>query len=160
MSEAGPKSDAKCPEADVIVVGAGGAGLPAAISAADAGASVIVVEANYDIGGHAMLSGGRVSLGGGTSWQRRFGIDDSPEQVYLDHTNHKIASFKYSDRELVRTWANENASTFEFFDQNGVQFIDAPPELTNAGSVPDSSMPCPTRPTSTRQSTAGQAQAS
>ena len=65
-------------EADVVVVGAGGAGLPAAISAADAGASVIVVETNHDIGGHAMLSGGRVPLGGGTSWQKRFGVVDSP----------------------------------------------------------------------------------
>jgi succinate dehydrogenase/fumarate reductase flavoprotein subunit len=34
-------------EADVVVIGTGAAGLPAAI---DAGASVIVVEANYDIG--------------------------------------------------------------------------------------------------------------
>jgi succinate dehydrogenase/fumarate reductase flavoprotein subunit len=74
-------------QADVVVVGAGGAGLPAAISAADAGAAVIVVEANYDIGGHAMLSGGRVPLGGGTSWQKRYGIADTPEQVFLDHTN-------------------------------------------------------------------------
>ena len=45
-------------EADVVVIGAGATGLPAAIKAADAGASVLVVEANYDIGGHAILSGG------------------------------------------------------------------------------------------------------
>jgi len=37
--------------ADVVVVGSGGTGLPAAIAAFDRGASVIVVEANYDIGG-------------------------------------------------------------------------------------------------------------
>jgi urocanate reductase len=123
-------------EADVVVVGAGGAGLPAAISAADAGAFVIVVEANHDIGGHAMLSGGRVPLGGGTSWQKRFGIIDSPEQVFLDHTDPRVASFKYADRDLVRAWAYENAPTFEFLLENGVRFIDAPPETTNSGSVP------------------------
>ena len=123
-------------EADVVVVGAGGAGLPAAINAVDAGASVIVVEANHDIGGHAMLSGGRVPLGGGTSWQKRYGIIESPEQVFLDHTNHKVPSFKYADRDLVRAWAYENAPTFEFLIENGVRFLDAPPETTNAGSVP------------------------
>jgi NADPH-dependent 2,4-dienoyl-CoA reductase/sulfur reductase-like enzyme len=52
---------------DVLVVGAGASGLPAAIMARDKGASVIVIDANQDIGGHAMLSGGRVPLGGGTS---------------------------------------------------------------------------------------------
>src|SRR5262249_32913981 len=53
--------------ADVVVVGSGAAGLPAAIRARDRGASVIIVEANSDIGGHAMISGGGVALGGGTS---------------------------------------------------------------------------------------------
>ena len=48
--------------ADVVVIGAGATGLPAAIAARDAGASVLVVEANYDIGGHAILSGGNVPL--------------------------------------------------------------------------------------------------
>jgi succinate dehydrogenase/fumarate reductase flavoprotein subunit len=104
--------------------------------AADQGASVIVVETNYDIGGHAMLSGGRVPLGGGTSWQKRYGIEDSAEQVYLDHTNHRMPSFRYADRELVRAWADENAATFEFLLENGVVFDNAPPSLVNGGSVP------------------------
>ena len=62
-------------EADVVIIGAGATGLPAAIRAADAGASVIVVEANYDVGGHAIVSGGNVPLGGGTSAQKKYGID-------------------------------------------------------------------------------------
>src|SRR5512142_750596 len=45
--------------ADVVVIGAGVAGLPAAITARDLGASVIVVDENYDIGGRGILSGGR-----------------------------------------------------------------------------------------------------
>ena len=53
-------------EADVVVIGSGATGLPAAIRSRDQGASVIVVEANYDIGGHAILNGGNVPLGGGT----------------------------------------------------------------------------------------------
>src|SRR5205085_2918251 len=47
---------------DVVVIGAGATGLAAAVSARDHGAAVVVVEENYDIGGHAMLGGGRVHL--------------------------------------------------------------------------------------------------
>jgi len=57
-------------EADVVVIGSGACGLPAAVRAADHGASVIVVEANYDVGGHGMINGGQVPLGGGTSAQK------------------------------------------------------------------------------------------
>src|SRR5262249_19392824 len=61
--------------ADIVVVGAGATGLPAAIKAVDGGASVIVVETNYDIGGHAIISGGNTPLGGGTSAQKKYGIE-------------------------------------------------------------------------------------
>ena len=62
-------------EADVVIIGAGAVGLPAAIGARDAGLSVLVVDANYDIGGHAITSGGNVPLGGGTSFQKKYGIN-------------------------------------------------------------------------------------
>src|SRR5262249_1131810 len=47
---------------DIVVVGAGATGLPAAIKAVDGGASVIVVETNYDIGGDAGNSSGHNPL--------------------------------------------------------------------------------------------------
>jgi NADPH-dependent 2,4-dienoyl-CoA reductase/sulfur reductase-like enzyme len=53
--------------ADVVIVGAGATGLPASIEAAEHGASVIVIDQNYDIGGHAIESGGNIALGGGTT---------------------------------------------------------------------------------------------
>jgi hypothetical protein len=121
--------------ADVVVAGAGGAGLPAAIMARDQGASVIVIEANHDIGGHAMLSGGRVPLGGGTSLQRQYGIEDSADQVYLDHTNHRVPAYRHADRDLVRVWADENAPTMEFLLENGVEFDQVEPEIVNDGTV-------------------------
>jgi glycine/D-amino acid oxidase-like deaminating enzyme len=65
--------------ADVVVVGAGASGLPAAIMAREQGAAVIVIDSNHDIGGHAMLSGGRIPLGGGTRLQKKFGITDSAD---------------------------------------------------------------------------------
>ncbi len=68
--------------ADVVIAGAGISGLSAAIEARDRGASVIVVEENYDCGGHGLVSGGNVNLGGGTSPQRRNGVmDDNDDKV-------------------------------------------------------------------------------
>jgi urocanate reductase len=122
--------------ADVVVIGAGASGLPAAIMARDRRVSVIVIDANHDIGGHAMLSGGRVPLGGGTSLQKKYGIADSADQVYLDHTNHRNSEFRFCDRELVRAWADENAASFDFLIENGVKFVDEKPDFVNGGSVP------------------------
>ena len=122
--------------ADVVVVGAGVAGLCAAVMARDQGASVIVIDQNHDIGGHGMVSGGRVPLGGGTSLQKKYGVTDSAEQVYLDHTAPANLEFRYSDRDLVRVWANENAPTMEFLIENGVRFMDVTPTIVNGGTVP------------------------
>jgi succinate dehydrogenase/fumarate reductase flavoprotein subunit len=122
--------------ADVVIAGAGASGLCAAIMARDQGASVIIVEQNHDIGGHAMVSGGRVPLGGGTRLQKKFGVVDSADQVYLDHTDFHNLELRYSDRDLVRVWADENAPTFDFLLDNGVQFEEVMPTLVNGGTVP------------------------
>src|SRR5512138_1716230 len=58
-------------EADVVIIGAGCTGLPAAIRARDLGASVIVVDQNFDLGGKMLHSGGQISLGGGDPLQLR-----------------------------------------------------------------------------------------
>ena len=58
-------------EADVVVIGGGCLGLPAAIRARDLGASVIVVDQNFDLGGKMLHSGGWVSLGGNDPLQQR-----------------------------------------------------------------------------------------
>ena len=115
--------------ADVVIAGAGASGLCAAISARDHGVSVLVVEENIDIGGHAMLSGGNVPLGGGHSLQKKYGIEDSADQVFLDHTDHANPEYRRSDRELVRLWADENAATFEFLLENGVKFREGKPGI-------------------------------
>lgn len=61
-------------EADVVVVGAGGAGLAAAIEAANAGASVLLLEKASAVGGDSALSDG--ILGGwGTKLAKEQGID-------------------------------------------------------------------------------------
>jgi succinate dehydrogenase/fumarate reductase flavoprotein subunit len=125
-------------EVDVVVIGAGAAGLPAAIKASDEGASVLVVEANYDVGGHAIVSGGNVPLGGGTSAQRKYGVQDSPDLVFADLTDWSIVQpngwpdYRYNDRAVIRAFADHCATTYEWLVANGVKFKEVPPD--NAGA--------------------------
>lgn len=61
---------------DVVVVGAGGTGLAAAISAHQNGAEVIIIEKKAAVGGSTALSGGGISATG-TKFQKELGINDS-----------------------------------------------------------------------------------
>jgi 3-oxo-5alpha-steroid 4-dehydrogenase len=67
-------------EADVVVVGFGGAGACAALEAAAAGCSVLVLD-RFGGGGATALSGGVVYAGGGTPQQRAAGVTDTPEAM-------------------------------------------------------------------------------
>jgi hypothetical protein len=106
-------------EADVVIAGGGLVGLVAAIRAKDLGATVIVVEANYACGGHAMTSCGHVHLGTGTSLQKRMGIEDSPDKYYLDHTAPFQRLDRANIREVVRGAAKYHAAGFDFLLENG-----------------------------------------
>ncbi|MDH7500440.1 MAG: FAD-binding protein, partial [candidate division NC10 bacterium] len=131
-------------EADVVVIGAGAAGLPAAIEAVQNGASVIVVEANFDIGGHAIVSGGNVPLGGGTRAQEKYGIEDSPDLIFSDLTDWSIVQpngfpdYRYNDREIVRAFADHNVETFDWLLAQGVVFVDKAPDNHGGTSVGNS----------------------
>lgn len=61
---------------DVVVVGAGGAGLAAAVSAAEAGARVLVLEQRDEPGGKTAMAMGSLTASG-TAAQRRLGVEDS-----------------------------------------------------------------------------------
>jgi succinate dehydrogenase/fumarate reductase flavoprotein subunit len=120
---------------DIVVVGSGAAGLPAAIRARDAGASVIVVEENTDVGGHAMVSGGSLNIGGGTAIQQKNGIVDSADQVYLENTRPDHPMTRYNDRTVVRAFADHNVEVFDFLVAKGVRFADVKPGLLAAEGV-------------------------
>ena len=66
---------------DLLICGAGAAGLAAAIEAKLNGAEVLIVEKQGITGGSTARSGGKI-LGAGTKWQKRQGIYDSPDMVY------------------------------------------------------------------------------
>jgi succinate dehydrogenase/fumarate reductase flavoprotein subunit len=105
---------------------------------------VIVVEANYDVGGHAILSGGHMALGGGTSAQKKYGIPDSPDTVFADLTDWSIVQpngspdFRYNDRALMRAFADHCALTYEFLLANGVEFADKAPDNHGASTTGNS----------------------
>ena len=64
---------------DVVVIGAGGAGFSAAITARNAGANVVLLEKMPAVGGNSLISGAEMNVA--KNWvQPKLGInDDSPE---------------------------------------------------------------------------------
>lgn len=120
-------------EADVVVIGSGPTGLVAALRAIDAGSSVIIVEANYDCGGHGVMNGGTVQLGGGTKLQKKHGIKDDPDTFFRDLTDWTVVEtngmpeYRYNDRGIQRALADNSAATYEYLEANGVKFEDIPP---------------------------------
>jgi succinate dehydrogenase/fumarate reductase flavoprotein subunit len=130
--------------ADVVVIGSGASGFPAAIKARDDGASVILVEAQPHTGGHGTCSGGNVPLGGGTSRQKKYGIADSPDILFKDLTDWSIVEsngfpdYRYNDREIIRAFADHSPIVFEFLMANGVVFVDKAPDNFGAGATGNS----------------------
>ena len=68
-------------EPDVIVVGAGVAGLTAALTSADQGAKVLILEQNKYFGGSTMYSGGYIAAAGGTTMEA-MGYETDPDRLY------------------------------------------------------------------------------
>jgi succinate dehydrogenase/fumarate reductase flavoprotein subunit len=131
-------------EANVVVIGSGAAGLTAAIVARETGSSVIVLEIEKHIGGHAITSGGNVPLGGGTSIQKKYGIEDSPDLVFRDLTDWSVVEpngfpdYRFNDREIIRAFADNSAQTFEWLVNHGVVFVDKAPDAAGGNSVGNS----------------------
>ncbi len=107
-------------EVDIIVIGAGASGLPAAIAARDQGAEVIVVDHHFDTGGIAIMSGGDIRIGGGNRLQKAAGINETADDIFKRWTDP--LKHRFADAELVRRFADENVATFDFLEANGVNF--------------------------------------
>ena len=125
-------------EADVVIIGAGATGLPAAIEAIENGASVIIVDANTDVGGHAIVSGGNIALGGGSARQQKYGVKDSPDLLFSDLTDWSVVEpngfpdYRYNDKEIIRAFADNSGDTCDWLVAHGVVFVDKTPD--NAGA--------------------------
>ncbi len=95
---------------DVLVVGAGGCGLVAAVVAHDLGARVHIFEKLPTVGGTTRLSAGSIP-GAGTRFQRAAGIDDSPERYYRDLLRQ---SGPHDMEGLARVLTEESAALVEW----------------------------------------------
>jgi len=103
---------------DVVVVGFGIAGACAALEAARAGASVILLERAATYGGTSALAGGHFYLGGGTPVQRATGVDDSAEEMY----RYLMAVGLEPEPDKIRAYCDDSVAHFEWLEALGFAF--------------------------------------
>ena len=96
-------------DADLIIVGAGLAGMSAAIDAASGGATVLVIDMNSVFGGHGIQSGGVAVVGSPMQVER--GFHDTPERAISDWTAWTVDGhpewlrfYAEHSREMIYDW--------------------------------------------------------
>lgn len=102
-------------EADLVVVGLGGAGVAAALEALERGVSVIAVD-RYEGGGSTAANGGVFYAGGGTAIQKEAGEDDSPEEMYK---YLKVEAGKVVSDATLRRFVAESPATIDWILKHG-----------------------------------------
>jgi len=106
-------------EADVIVVGFGGAGASAALQAAQDGASVLLLD-RFHGGGATAASGAIIYAGGGTPYQKEAGFEDTPEEMYK-YLKQEIGEGVMSD-ETLRLFCEGSVNDIQWLAEAGVPF--------------------------------------
>ena len=98
-------------DCDVVVVGAGGAGLTASVLATQQGQKVILLEKMPFVGGNSLRAEGGMNAAG-TNLEKELGLDDSTVENFTEDTlrlGHYLA-----DPELVRTLAENSSDAIEW----------------------------------------------
>lgn len=113
--------------ADLVVIGAGGAGLPGALAALEAGLKqVIVLEKRPIIGGNAAMSGGFL-FAVDSEPQRAAGLDNSRDDAFRE----SMAYFHYHgvDPALIRLWVDQADQTVQWLERLGVGYRPMPGQV-------------------------------
>lgn len=105
---------------DVVVVGAGGAGLSAAMAAQEKGASVVVFEKMPIAGGNTLRATGGMNAAG-TEFQAAKKIEDSVDLFYKDAMK---GGYEKNDPSLVRTLAENSAGSVAWLTSLGADLSD------------------------------------
>ena len=111
-----PTVDTNSKSADIVVIGAGGAGMSAAIQAVQNGATnVVIVEKTGMAGGNTTRSTGGLNASE-TTFQDRDGIEDS-NQLFIDDTMK--GGKNINDPELVKYMAENSAEALYWVNDMG-----------------------------------------
>jgi 3-oxo-5alpha-steroid 4-dehydrogenase len=105
-------------DVDVLVVGFGIAGGCAAVEAAAAGASVLVLERAAVAGGTSALAGGHFYLGGGTVVQRATGHADTADEMYA----YLMAVTPEPEPDKIRAYADGSVEHCDWLEGLGFEF--------------------------------------
>lgn len=108
--------------ADVIVIGAGGAGLAAAAEVARLGRKAIVLEKNAAPGGTTSLAVGSI-MAAGSRIQKRAGIEDSPAQHDAEMAQLAMQLGVGDSAELRSLFTQNAGETVDFLESIGVDFL-------------------------------------
>jgi fumarate reductase flavoprotein subunit len=113
------KSDTGNLQADVVVISAGTAGLAAAVTAAENGASVIAFEKAATVGGSGNLARGPLAIESKLQRLRKIAITrEEAFKIHMDYTHWRV------DARLVKAYYDKSASTIDWLEKMGVEFID------------------------------------
>jgi len=118
-------------ETDVIVVGAGGAGLSAAVTAREMGARVVVLEKNSGCGGDTSIAMAFISRTSDTKFQKKLGIKPVPLSEAFP-----MATAGFSNRnngEVERTLIERDPETADWLEDMGVVYETGPAAGTPPG---------------------------
>ena len=105
---------------DVVIVGAGGAGMTAAITAADAGKSVVIVESQAMVGGNSVRATGGMNAGK-TVWQDE---NTFAEEAGVEKTLASAAE-TYADDEIVTALAQTVSEQWKAYQENPEGYFDS-----------------------------------
>ena len=111
---------------DIAIIGGGGAGLPAALTAYEKGRKALVLEKRGVVGGNALLAEGFFAAE--SPAQKRLLIDAKKDHLFkiaLDYAHYKV------DPRILRAFINRSGDTVRWIEEKGIRFNHIAPFYPN-----------------------------